>query len=86
MLEALGLGVPSICTDCPVGAPREIIQDGENGLLIRVGDYIALYEAMKKIAGNPEFANKLSNNAVKVRDKFAIQAVAGEWLKVMNNI
>lgn len=86
MLEALGLGLPSICTDCPVGGPREIIEDGINGLLVPVGDAEALCEAMKKIADDSAFAERLSENAVKVRDKFAISEVAREWLQLMDRI
>ena len=49
MLEALAMGVPSICTDCPVGGAREMIDSGVNGILIPVGDVDALFRAMKKI-------------------------------------
>lgn len=86
MLEALGLGLPSICTDCPVGGPREIIEDGINGLLVPVGDVEALYGAMKKIADDSTFAEMLSENAIKVRNKFAINEVAQEWLQLMDRI
>lgn len=38
MLEALALGVPTICTDCPVGGARMVIRNNENGILIPVND------------------------------------------------
>ena len=57
MLEAMALGLPCVCTDCPAGGARAVIKDGENGLLTPVGDADALYLAMKKLIENPELAN-----------------------------
>lgn len=83
MLEALGMGLPSICTDCPVGGARETIRDGENGLLIPVGDVQALYRSMCRIADDPLFADKLSENARKIREELSVERIAEQWLKVM---
>lgn len=83
IMEALGMGIPTIATDCPAGGSRMLIRDGENGLLIPVGDVDALYQAMKRIAENPEFARKLSSNAMKVRDEYKAETIAAKWLEIM---
>lgn len=83
MLEALGMGIPTISTDCPIGGARMMINDGENGVLVPVGDSEALYEAMKKIVENPKFAEKISRNAYKLREELQISHVAEKWLEVM---
>lgn len=44
MLEAMGMGLPVVVTDCPVGGARMVIQDGVNGLLVPVGDTKTMYE------------------------------------------
>ncbi|MBO7387139.1 MAG: glycosyltransferase, partial [Lachnospiraceae bacterium] len=38
MLEAMAVGIPVVCTDCPVGGARMFINDGVNGYLVPVGD------------------------------------------------
>lgn len=84
MLEALGLGLPTICTDCPAGGARETIQDGVNGLLVPVGDVQALYKAMCRVADNPVFAESLSRNAIKVREGLSVDIIAQRWLDILD--
>lgn len=81
MLEALAMGIPSICTNCPIGGARSYIEDGENGLLIPVRDKEALIKAMIRIASDDAFAASLSENAAKVRDKYSVGSIAVKFLE-----
>lgn len=83
MLEALAMGVPSICTDCPVGGAREMITNDENGILIPVGDIEALFKAMKKIIEDKKFAEKIGQNAFKIRTQFSADWIATLWIKTI---
>ena len=83
MLEALGMGLPAVVTDCPVGGARMVINSGENGILVPVGDTKAMYEAMRSILKDPALAAKLSQEAIKVRDKFPLCKIAKRWLDVL---
>lgn len=84
MLEAMAVGLPCVCTDCPAGGARAVIKDGENGLLTPVGDAHALYLAMKKIAENPELANKLSQNSIKIREEQSVDKIIEKWMELIN--
>lgn len=83
LIEALGLGLPTISTDCPVGGSRMLIESDENGILIPVGDEDALYTQMKRLIDQPELADKLSQNAVGVRQRFEVERIAELWLEQM---
>lgn len=83
MLEALALGVPSICTDCPVGGARMVIQNDKNGILIPVGDSDALFYALRKIARDQVFSESLSKEAIKIKSKFSMKAIAEKWIDII---
>ena len=83
MLEALGMGVPTIVTDCPVGGAKMIIRNNINGILVPVGDTDALCSAMKKIANDERFAKSLSEEAAKIREDYKLEVIADKWLEVI---
>jgi glycosyltransferase involved in cell wall biosynthesis len=61
LAEAMLCGTPVIAT--PVGGVPEIVQHGNTGLLVPVGDSNALAQAMQKILTDPHLAALLSNQA-----------------------
>ncbi|MBQ9375977.1 MAG: glycosyltransferase, partial [Ruminococcus sp.] len=79
MLEALAIGMPSVCTDCPIGGAKATINDGENGLLVPINDVDALYKAMKQICDDKVLASKLSENAAKLRYELSLDKIAKRW-------
>lgn len=85
MLEALAIGLPSICTDCPAGGARMTIENNINGILIPVGDQGALEEKMELLAEDNELVEKLSENAIEIRSKLSIFNVADEWISFIEN-
>lgn len=51
VIEAGAMGLPSVVTD--INGSREIIVDGENGVIVPVKDRGALYKAMKRMPESP---------------------------------
>lgn len=84
MLEALAMGVPSICTDCPVGGAAMAIQNEKNGILIPVGDEQALYQQMCHLTENEKYAEALSKNALNIKEEYSIEKIANRWIDVLN--
>lgn len=82
MLEAMALGLPVISTDCPVGGARETISDGENGMLIPVGDEDAMFGAIQKIIENPSIGIKMGIKAQNVRIDYDLENIAYKWLEL----
>lgn len=86
IMEAMALGIPVISTDCPCGGPATLIRDGENGLLIPVGDAYALADAMRKILSNPELEHKLGENAYKITEELHPDKVDNQWKKYLEQV
>lgn len=83
MLEALGMGVPTVVTDCPMGGARMTVSNDVNGLLVPVGDTYAMYRAMKRVIDENGLSERLSTEAVKIRDKLPISAIGKKWIDLM---
>ena len=80
LIEAQGLGVPSVTTDCPSGQ-REIAMDGETALVVPVGDPAALADAMVRLISDRPEADRLSVNALKNSDRFKPANIGILWEK-----
>ena len=83
LIEALAIGLPVIATDCPIGGCRTYIRNGENGLLIPVGDREALLVAMLSLAGDPELSSRLSEKAGKIRMECSVEKIADAFLRLI---
>lgn len=83
MLEAMAIGMPVICTDCPIGGANAVINNGKNGILTEIGNVNELCEAMKKIAGDKAFADALSHNAAKIRDDLSLKNTSKKWMELL---
>lgn len=81
MLEAMAIGLPVICTDCPCGGARMVIEDGKNGYLVPVGDMGALLKKMQVVV--EEDTQKTEREAAKIRISLDVASITEEWLKVL---
>ncbi len=61
VIEAGAMGLPSIVTD--INGSREIIIDGQNGVIVPPQNEEALYQAMKRFVEEPELTQSLATNA-----------------------
>jgi len=71
-LEVMAAGVPMVATD--VGSIREVLIDGENGLIVPPKDAEALADGIKFMLRDPERAKAMGLRGTKaVEEKFAIE-------------
>jgi glycosyltransferase involved in cell wall biosynthesis len=59
LVEAMACGTPVVAADCDYG-PREIVQDGETGLLARAGDAESLAAAIHRVLAVPALRDRLA--------------------------
>lgn len=62
MLEAMACGAPFVATR--VSGPLDHIRDGENGLLVAVGDDAALADRLRRLVDDPAAARALGDRAM----------------------
>lgn len=79
MLESMAIGLPVICTDCPCGGARMVIDSGENGILVPVQDVKALANAMQSVIEDKEYSEKLAKNATCIRERLAVDNICRMW-------
>ena len=86
LLEAMAMGMPVVSTDCPCGGPATVIEDGVNGLLVPVGDEEAMAEAISRLIDDRVLAERLGENARKIREITNADAVFSQWESFLQSI
>lgn len=76
LMEAMFAGLPCVSTDCPDG-PADLIDNGENGILIPVGDQKKMEEAIRFFLEHPEEANEMGRKGKAfMEEHFRPEAIA----------
>tara|TARA_B100000575_G_C23137754_1_gene661370 strand:- start:62 stop:1174 length:1113 start_codon:yes stop_codon:yes gene_type:complete len=84
LLEAMTYGLPSISFDCDTG-PRDIIQDGDNGILVNPNDKeLGLEKAIDKIITNQQLSRKIAKNSILLREKYSISNIIQKWNNILD--
>ena len=81
LLEAMGLGIPCISTNCPTG-PEDIIIDKENGRLVPVGNSEIIADRIIEWIENPELLDEIGCNARRtILNNYSANVIADKFLK-----
>jgi glycosyltransferase involved in cell wall biosynthesis len=78
MLEAMGSGLAMVSFDCPTG-PRDLIDDGVDGLLVPEGDVPGLAAALARVMDDPDLRHRLGTAARAKADTYGTAALARRW-------
>ena len=79
LMEALANGCPVVSFDCKYG-PSEIIQDGENGLLVPEGDVEGLTKAIARVLDDEALRRNLVVKGLERVKMFDVKEIAARWL------
>ncbi|MFI0912148.1 glycosyltransferase family 4 protein [Streptomyces abikoensis] len=85
IVEAMGCGVPVVATDCPHG-PGEIISDGEDGLLVPVGDSDAIAKGLIKLIEDDELRRTMGAAARVSARRYAPERIADAYLELIDDL
>lgn len=83
LIEAAASGIPIIATNA--GSNSEIINDGENGMIVSVKNSEVLADRLYKLIKNKKLRKKISKNNDNVIGKFSIKNSTGKHLDMYRN-
>ncbi|GHJ38605.1 glycosyltransferase family 4 protein [Streptomyces sp. TS71-3] len=78
IVEAMRCGLPVVSTDCPHG-PGEIIADGVDGRLVRVGDAGAVARGLLELINDDERRLRMGEAAVTAAERFDPARIAERY-------
>ena len=85
LLEAMACSIPVIVTD--VGGISELVENGEEGLLVKAGDCESLYNGMKTLIDNPELRTKMGlMGRKKVSERFNSKMMGDKHIKFYKEV
>lgn len=83
IMELMAFGKPVIGTN--IRGIRDLIEDGKNGYLVKVGDYMQTYYILSTLISDEELLEKMSQCALEKVKKYSVNSVVGELLEVYDN-
>lgn len=85
MIEAMACGLPVVTFDYKCG-PKDIIDDGRNGMLVKEGDIPGLAEAMMRLMGNDALRKEMSAHAREVTETYSEERVMARWITLFEDL
>jgi len=83
MIEAMASGVPVVVT--PVGSVPDVVEHGQNGLLVPVGDHVALSQALAELLRDDTRRAALGAAAHETaRTRFAVERAADQLVALVH--
>lgn len=83
--EAMACGVPAVSFSCPCG-PREIITDGENGLLVEPGNIGELADKICYLIEHDDIRQEMGVKAKISAERFKIERIMDQWKSLFESL
>lgn len=85
IVEAMRCGLPVVSTDCPYG-PGEIIADGVDGRLVRVGDVDAIAHGLLELINDDALRLRMADAALKASERFDPGRIAERYAALFERL
>lgn len=85
LLEAQAAGLPIVSFKCKCG-PKDVIEDGLDGILVEEGDVEGLAAGMLKLIQDDELRKSMGRAAYQRSERYAEENVMGEWTSLFENL
>lgn len=85
LLEAQAAGLPAVCFACKCG-PRDVITDGEDGLLVPEGDVDSLALSLERLMRDADLRLKMGAAAYRNSSRYELGRIMGLWEKLFEEL
>ncbi len=85
IIEAMSCGLPVVSFSCPCG-PRDMIENGINGILVKNGDSEELANQICFLIENPQMRKNVADQAYISSGKYHIESIAERWKNLFETI
>jgi GalNAc-alpha-(1->4)-GalNAc-alpha-(1->3)-diNAcBac-PP-undecaprenol alpha-1,4-N-acetyl-D-galactosaminyltransferase len=83
LIEAMSVPLCCVASDCVAG-PSEIIKHGESGFLFQPGSDIELAKILRRIVNDDALRASVAERGLTVRERYAPERVAREWMEALS--
>ena len=85
LLEAQAVGLPIVSFACKCG-PKDVIEDGLDGFLVKEGDVKTLAERLLKLMKDQELRMRMGIEAYARSEKYSEDIIMNKWLSLFNGL
>ena len=85
LIEAMSVGLPLVSYMCPTG-PKTIIEDGQNGYLVAVGDEKTFAERVCQLIEDEPLRKQMGQAGLKESEKYRIEDIAQRWMQLFREL
>ena len=85
LIEAMACGLPVVSFACPCG-PRDIVKNGEDGILVENGNVEAMADALSRLMGDDTLRRSMSQSGIMNVRRFNIEQIADCWRTLFESV
>ncbi|MCD8299298.1 MAG: glycosyltransferase [Opitutae bacterium] len=84
LVEAANYGCVPVAFDS-FAAVHDIIEDGENGLIVPAFDFDKYTEKLARLMSDSDLRGRLARNALKINEKFSPKEIGDKWMSLLSS-